>query len=299
MRPFVGLHPLDLVVKEGEIFGFIGPNGAGKTTTIKILMGIHAATSGEATIFGRSHADPESRRSVGFLPERPYFYQHLTGREILDFYAQLCEVPSAERGPRIARLLERVELGRFADLPLRSYSKGMLQRVGLCQALIQDPRLVVLDEPMSGLDPLGRALVRDLIFEERAAGRTVFFSSHILHDVETISDRVAILVGGRLRGVGTIPELLDGSVRATEIRVNLPQGASLPPAWTAARLREEAGCTYLQVDPEQTDAALGALLAMGAHIVGVSPIRESLERLLVSEVERARPVREQDVGVLS
>ena len=175
MRPHVGLEGLDLQVERGEIFGFIGPNGAGKTTTIKILMGLHRATSGTATLFGIDHRDPASRARVGFLPERPYFYQHLTARELLQFYGQLMELPSERLKRRSASLLERVDLVRFADVPLRSYSKGMLQRVGLCQTLLHEPELIVLDEPMSGLDPLGRALVRDLILEERERGCTVFF----------------------------------------------------------------------------------------------------------------------------
>ena len=208
MRRVEGLRDLDLEVKAGEAFGFIGPNGAGKTTTIKILMGLHRATTGSAEIFGVPVTDAKSRQRVGFLPERPYFYEHLTAREVLHFYGQLFEMDAELRTERVAMLLGRVNLERFADVTLAKYSKGMLQRVGLCQALLHDPDLIVLDEPMSGLDPVGRALVRDLILEQRELGKTVFFSSHILSDVEAICDRVAILVGGELRESGKLTDVV-------------------------------------------------------------------------------------------
>ena len=208
MRRVEGLRDLSLEVGQGEAFGFIGPNGAGKTTTIKILMGLHRSTSGSASLFGVDVSEPIARKRVGFLPERPYFYEHLSAREVLHFYGQLSEIGFDERTERIERLLERVQLTRFADVSLSKYSKGMLQRVGLCQTLLHDPDLIVLDEPMSGLDPVGRALVRDLIIEQREAGKTVFFSSHILSDVEAICDRVAIVVGGSLRECGPIEDVV-------------------------------------------------------------------------------------------
>jgi len=208
MRRVEGLRDLDLEVNAGEAFGFIGPNGAGKTTTIKILMGLHKATTGTAEIFGVPVTEAKSRRRVGFLPERPYFYEHLTAREVLHFYGQLFDMDADLRRDRIEMLLNRVQLERFADVTLAKYSKGMLQRVGLCQALLHDPDLIVLDEPMSGLDPVGRALVRDLILEQRELGKTVFFSSHILSDVEAICDRVAILVGGELRESGKLKDVV-------------------------------------------------------------------------------------------
>ena len=208
MRRVAGLQPLDIEVSRGEVFGFVGPNGAGKTTTIKILVGLHRATAGSAELLGLPVEDPASRAKVGFLPERPYFYQHLSPIELLDFHGQLFSIERSVRRQKIGGLLERVGLSRFADVPLRKFSKGMLQRVGLCQALLHEPELLILDEPMSGLDPLGRALVRDLILEERERGATVFFSSHILHDVETLCDRVSILVQGELRAVGETATLL-------------------------------------------------------------------------------------------
>ena len=208
LRPIEALQPLDLEVRAGEIFGFVGPNGAGKTTTIKILVGLHRATSGNADIFGVPVSQAESRLKMGFLPERPYFYQHLSPQELLAFHGQLCGMARDQYEERITTLLERVDLTRFGSVPLRKFSKGMLQRVGLCQALLHSPDLLILDEPMSGLDPLGRALVRELILEERDRGCTIFFSSHILHDVETLCDRVCILVRGELRALGDTETLL-------------------------------------------------------------------------------------------
>lgn len=293
MRPHTGLHPLSLRVERGQVFGFVGPNGAGKTTTIKILMGIHAATGGEARLMGRDHRDPEARRAVGFMPERPYFYPHLTGAELLDFYGRLCEVPEPTRSQRARALLERVDMSRAADQPLRGYSKGMLQRVGICQALINDPQLVVLDEPMSGLDPLGRALVRDLILEERAAGRTVFFSSHILHDVETLSDAVAILVAGQLRSQGTVPALLGQVSRGLELSLRLPAGQSdgeisaLEAILGGALRRQPDARALLRLDHDDAERAVAAVQRAGCGLLSLQPLRGSLEDLLRAEIERA------------
>ena len=295
MRQVTGLVGLDLDVQPGEIFGFIGPNGAGKTTTIKILMGLQDATAGEATLYGMPVQNPESRRKVGFLPERPYFYEHVSARELLHFYGQLYDVPRAVREERATKLLERVDLTRFADVPLRKYSKGMLQRVGLCQALLHDPELVVLDEPMSGLDPIGRAMVRDIILEERAAGRTVFFSSHILSDVQALCDRVAIVVRGELRGIGSIHQLIGDRVRYVDCVFEGADGLELP-----AEDRGRDGLLRLmRCAPEGVDALLDAVRRGGGRIIQVTPVRENLEDLLLSEVERAKPVDEGRLGVLS
>ena len=295
MRPVVGLEGLDLEVTRGEIFGFIGPNGAGKTTAIKILMGLQSATRGEAWIFDEPVERPSSRRRVGFLPERPYFYEHLTAREVLDFYGQLFDMPTGHRRARGEALLERVDLTRFADVPLRKYSKGMLQRVGLCQALLHDPDLVVLDEPMSGLDPVGRALVRDLILEERDAGRTVFFSSHILSDVQALCDRVAIVVRGRMRGIGTIHELIGDRIRYVECQVSGVGELPLPgeDRGTVGALRA------VRCAPGDVDGLVDAVRAAGGRVVQIQPVRESLEDVLLEEVERAKPVDQRRLGVLS
>ncbi len=281
MRSVVGLKHLDLQVRSGEVFGFVGPNGAGKTTTMKIFCGLQRATSGTATILGRSCADPRSRHHLGFLPERPYFYEHLSARELLHFYGQLFSLPRAVRTQRIGELLERVDMSHSADVPLGKYSKGMLQRVGLCQTLLHDPDLIILDEPMSGLDPVGRALVRDLILEEQARGRTIFFSSHILSDVQSLCDRVAIIIKGELRGVGTVAELIGDQVRCVECTfTGLPDAVRLP----GELRRAEGGRRRYRLDPEQVDATIAAVLQAGGRVVEVSPIRLSLEEVLVDEI---------------
>lgn len=294
-KPVTGLVKLDLEVQRGEIFGFIGPNGAGKTTTIKILTGLQRATAGRAWILGEPVEHAESRRRLGFLPERPYFYEHLTATEVLDFYGQLFDLPRDTRRARIGRLLERVALGRFADVPLRKYSKGMLQRVGLCQALLHDPELVILDEPMSGLDPVGRAMVRDIILEERDAGRTVFFSSHILSDVSALCDRVGIVVGGELRGVGTLSQLIGDRVRYVECQIAGADEVSLPGTTRGV----DAGVRTVRCAPDEVDALIDAARRAGGRILQVQPVRESLEDVLLTEVERAVPVDQARLGVLS
>ncbi len=292
-RPFVGLSNLTMEVKVGSSFGFVGPNGAGKTTTIKTLMGLQRPTSGQAWIHGVSITDPESRRRVGFMPERPYFYEHLTAWEFLDFYARLTEVEAAARKPRIEALLERVGLARFRHVPLGKFSKGMLQRAGIAQALVNDPDLVVLDEPMSGLDPLGRVLVRDIILEERRKGKTVFFSSHILGDVEAICDEVAIVVAGTLRGQGTVRELIGQTadeVDCTFVHAGDPPGQVM---------RRDGDRVTVRVASADVDATIDAVRAQGGHVVEVHPNARTLEEVLLDEVERAKLVNEKRLGVLA
>ena len=264
------VHDVTFDVRRGEIFGFLGPNGAGKTTTIKMLMGLIHPTGGRAEILGRPVPTRQAKQEVGFLPESPYFYDYLTGRELLDLMGRLFGLDRATRRKRADALLDRVGLGAARDRPLRKYSKGMLQRVGLAQALINDPSLVVLDEPMSGLDPIGRKEIRDLIAELRQEGRTVMFSTHILSDVELLCDRVAIVVGGTLRDCGPLDRLLSPRLLHTEVvyeRDGAKEAARLPP----------------DVD---VDAALREALAAGKHVVSVTPRRESLEDLFVREVQR-------------
>ena len=281
-RPSRGLESLDLRVARGEIFGFIGPNGAGKTTAIKCLVGLQTPTGGEAFLLGRPIREAESRRALGYLPERPYFYQHLTAAEFLDFYGQLFDIPARPRRQRVAALLERVGLAASASTPLRNFSKGMLQRAGIAQALINDPELVILDEPMSGLDPLGRMLVRDLILEEGARGRTVFFSSHILSDVQSICDRVGLIVDGRLRAIGAVGDLLTGQVEHVDCTVVVPEGTPLPGTPIATQGAER----ILRLAPEEMDALVDRVRAAGGRLVQVQPNRRSLEDLLVDEMAR-------------
>jgi ABC-2 type transport system ATP-binding protein len=286
------LHGISFCVREGEIFGFVGPNGAGKTTTLKLLMGLIRPTSGRARVLGHDVGETAFRRHVGFLPENPYFYDFLTGRETLEFYAKLCGVPRARRGPRIDELLERVGLSHAADARLRTYSKGMQQRVGIAQALVHDPDVVFLDEPMSGLDPIGRKDIRDLVLRLRDQGKTVFMNTHILHDVELVCDRVAIIVAGRIRYEGAIQDFVEVGERQTDVLV---EGL---PAEAAARVEEELGATLrglgelieVRVHEKRVDAALHALLGVGARVVSVTPHRASLERVFMSAVgEPAAP----------
>lgn len=285
MRPISALKTLDLDVHRGEIFGFVGPNGAGKTTTIKTLCGLQLPTKGEAKLLGISCTDPRSRQQLGFLPERPYFYVHLTARELLHFYGQLFELPKGTRESRIEALLERVGLREFGDVPLGKYSKGMLQRAGLCQTLLHKPSLIILDEPMSGLDPVGRALVRDLILEERERGCTVFFSSHILSDVQSLCDRVSILVKGELRGVGTVDELIGDQVRYVEFVFVGPDEAL--PIEGVLQHREGSRWRY-RLAPDGVDAAIAAVQQGGGQIVEIHPVRQDLEQILVSQIQSSQ-----------
>jgi ABC-2 type transport system ATP-binding protein len=278
-----------LAVERGEVFGFVGPNGAGKTTTIRTLMGLIRASSGRCTLFGQPVPSPAARARLGFLPESPYFYDYLTVRELLDLTGRLFGVDPAVRRRRAGELLERVGLGQAADRPLKKYSKGMLQRAGLAQALMNDPELVVLDEPMSGLDPIGRKEVRDLIVELKAAGKTVFFSTHILPDVEAICDRVAIIVGGELTEVGPVAQLLDASLLGTDLVLRargslegvLPADAVVRHAGGAAESDEVS----VALPPGADVTALLARLAEVARVVSVTPRRQTLEDLFV---KRAR-----------
>jgi len=206
----VALRGIDLEVRAGEIFGFVGPNGAGKTTTMNVLLGYVQPTAGTASLFGINVRQPIARQRIGYLPELTYYYKFLTAEELLRFYAKIFGIPRAETDKRIASLLKLVELEQASKRPIKSYSKGMQQRVGLAQALINNPDLLILDEPTSGLDPLGRMKVREIIHRLKNEGKTVFFSSHELGEVETICDRVAIVHEGELKAVGTVAEVSAG-----------------------------------------------------------------------------------------
>src|ERR1700735_2992463 len=222
------LDHLDLEVNEGEAFGFLGPNGAGKTTTLKLLMGLIFPTSGSAQVRGRSVADVRMHREIGYMPEQPYFYDYLTARELLDYFARFFKFSAAERQGRIKNFLVVVGLRESAEVHLRKFSKGMLQRVGTAQAILHDPQVIFLDEPMSGLDPVGRREVRDIIHDLQRQGRTVFFSTHILSDAEMLCDRVAVLVGGKLQGVGAPAEIVSMQVYAMEILFETQAGRAHP-----------------------------------------------------------------------
>jgi len=279
------LNGITFSVREGEIFGYLGPNGAGKTTTIKCLLDLIHPDAGTIEIFGRSHLSPRSRQSLGFLPENPYFYDYLTATEFLAFTADLFGLDRAEKAGRIARLLKLVGLERAADLPLRKFSRGMLQRAGLAQALINDPRLVILDEPLGGMDPLGRKEIRDIIVRFKAEGKTVFFTSHILQDIEMICDRVAIIVGGRIVKEGGLRDLVSEKVLFTELTVS-----GIPPeafAGLGESVSAQGDRVLLKVyDEGRVDEVLDLVHDRKGRLVSLSPRTESLEDIFVETVTR-------------
>ncbi|MBS1790752.1 MAG: ABC transporter ATP-binding protein [Acidobacteria bacterium] len=287
-RAVRALDGLSLQVESGEVFGLLGPNGAGKTTTFKILMGLIRPACGKARILGVTVDEVKVRRRIGYLPEQPYFYDYLTAREFVEYCGALCDLPKAETSQRTEELLSQVGLTDSADKQLRTFSKGMLQRIGLAQALINDPEVLFLDEPMSGLDPLGRHDVRDLILSLRAKGKTIFFSSHILTDVEAMCDRVAILNKGRLVESGKLSEIL--KTRSNEIEVvvsGVGENALTEFQCFAAAVSATPEVARIRL---KDDRDLERLLALahqaGGRIVSVNPVRESLEDLFVREVTR-------------
>jgi len=281
------LDDLNLEVCEGEIFGYLGPNGAGKTTTLKLLMGLIYPTAGRAWILGRDVSDVAVKVHVGFLPENSSFYDYLSGREFLHFYGELFGIPYRERVKRIEELLDKVGLSKAGGLQLRKYSKGMLQRIGLAQALINDPQVVVLDEPMSGLDPVGRKEVRDLILDLKARGKTVFFSTHIVPDVEMICDRVGIIVAGRLTRVGPLEELLGSEVECIEIIASgLDEAAWVQvKEWSIRPPVERGDRVFFAVKTEKdASRAVELLVGRGVSIYAVLPQRPTLEEHFLREV---------------
>jgi ABC-2 type transport system ATP-binding protein len=279
---------LSLSVNEGEVFGFVGPNGAGKTTTIKMLMGLIYPTRGRAFIFDTPIPSREARARLGYLPEHPAYYEFLTGREALRFFAELAEVPRAERDRRCDELLAMVGLERAADLQIRRYSKGMQQRLGIAQAIVADPSFVVLDEPMSGLDPVGRKEMRDVILELKRRGKTVFFSTHILPDVEVLCDRVGVILGGKLRDVGRLHDLLSPRVKSVEATLVVPPSARerLGSAAILSRDGEELGVSF--PDEASADAVVRAIVAAGGRVLSLAPHRETLEDFFVRRLEEDR-----------
>jgi len=283
------LDNLTLRVEEGEVFGFLGPNGAGKTTTLKLLTGLIFPTSGTARVRGRSIDDVQMHREIGYLPEQPYFYDYLTARELLDYYARFSNYSAAERHERVERFLGRVGLASAGNVQLRKFSKGMLQRAGIAQAILHDPPVVFLDEPMSGLDPIGRREVRDIIMELREQGRTVFFSTHILSDAEMLCDRVAVLVGGKLQGVGAPSEIVSIEVHGMEILFEARDGRALPPA-LAARAKSVGGRNRMEVPEADLYGTLEQLRGCDARILSVSPVRPTLEDYFIQLVGREQTV---------
>ncbi|HJX00067.1 MAG TPA: ABC transporter ATP-binding protein [Terriglobales bacterium] len=288
-RAKVGVRALNLEVRQGELFGFLGPNGAGKTTTLKLLMGLVFPTAGAARIMGKDWRDPAIRARIGFLPEQPYFYDHLTPTELLHYYGTLSGVSAAERRECIPKLLERVGLAEHGRTQLRKFSKGMLQRVGIAQAVVHDPEVVFLDEPMSGLDPIGRREVRDFIESLSEQGKTVFFSTHILSDAEALCDRVAVLNKGELRGVGVVAELRARNRTRVEV---VWQGKSAIPAIESmgAKSHSAGDVVRATLEADQLQAALDVLKQRHAKLISVNPVGGSLEEYFLEKLNEPSAV---------
>jgi ABC-2 type transport system ATP-binding protein len=283
------LEALTMQVQDGEVFGFLGPNGAGKSTTIKLLMRLIFPTAGSARILGKSISDISMHRDIGYLPEQPYFYDYLTATEVLDYFARFFDFSAADRRERVERMLSRVGLETAKKIQLRKYSKGMLQRVGLAQAILHDPAVVILDEPMSGLDPVGRREVRDIILDLKTQGKTVLFSTHILSDAEMLCDRVGVIVGGKLQGVGTPNEIVGLKVQGMEILFEMTAAAKENNALLTGATK--TGDRYrLKVEENGLYAALDQLQAVGAKILSVTQVKPSLEEYFMHlvEVDRAQ-----------
>jgi ABC-2 type transport system ATP-binding protein len=295
-RPYLALDGLTMQVGLGEVFGFLGPNGAGKTTTLKLLMQLIYPTSGLAEILGKPVGDVGVKRRIGYLPEQPYFYDYLTAEELLHYFAAIFGYAPAERRARAAALLDEVGIGAERRLPLRKFSKGMLQRVGIAQALINEPEVVFLDEPMSGLDPLGRREIRQLILRLRDRGCTVFFSSHVLADAETLCSRVAILAKGRLVAAGRLSEMLAFEVRGWELVVSglkdevLTRAQQRHQVTRATRLADGRYALELPLTPAP-ERTLAELVGQGAALVSLTPMRDTLEDFFVRQVSGTQPSR--------
>jgi ABC-2 type transport system ATP-binding protein len=287
LKKKTSLEGLTLQVQTGEVFGLLGPNGAGKSTTIKLLMGLIFPTSGHAQLLGKPTSDVEMHRGIGYLPEQPYFYDYLTAAEVLDYFAKFFNFTAADRKERVQRMLKKVGLETAGKIQLRKYSKGMLQRVGLAQAILHDPQLVILDEPMSGLDPVGRREVRDIILELKHAGKTILFSTHILPDAEMLCDRVGVIVGGKLQGVGAPGEIVGIATHKMEIlfAVSGNGAANLPLVANATQTGERY---RLEIPEDALYGALAQLRDAGAKILSVTQVKPSLEEYFMHLVAADR-----------
>jgi ABC-2 type transport system ATP-binding protein len=280
------LDDLTLEVQENEILGYLGPNGAGKSTTLKLLMSLIYPTRGHAKILGRPTSEHATRKQIGYLPENPFFYEYLTAEEFLGFYGGLFDLAPEELKQRVGYYLHLAGLYEFRKMQLRKFSKGMVQRMGIVQALINDPKVIFLDEPMSGLDPIGRQEVRDLMLKLKKEGKTIFFSTHILNDVETLCDRVAILNRGKLMGSGLLGELISKEVDHVEILVTGVTAGRLQHAIDPALPLTLAGSTVrLDVAAEMALAPLILQIEqLGGKIVSINPIRQTMEEYFFSLV---------------
>jgi len=287
LKKKTSLEGLTMQVQTGEVFGLLGPNGAGKSTTIKLLMGLIFPTRGQARLLGKPTSDVEMHRGIGYLPEQPYFYDYLTAAEVLDYFAKFFDFTASDRRERVQRMLRKVGLETAGKIQLRKYSKGMLQRVGMAQAILHDPQLVILDEPMSGLDPVGRREVRDIILELKHAGKTVLFSTHILPDAEMLCDRVGVIVGGKLQGVGAPGEIVGIAAHKMEILFALSGNppAHLPLLANTTR----TGDRYrLEIPESDLYGALTQLRDSDAKILSVAQVKPSLEEYFMHLVAADR-----------
>jgi ABC-2 type transport system ATP-binding protein len=277
------LTNFSLSVRQGETFGLLGPNGAGKTTLLKILLGVIRPTSGRAVLLGRPIGDRATKQKVGYLPENPYFYDFLTAWEFLEFVGGLFQIPVSKQKQRIPQLLDLVGLAQKTakKKQLRQYSKGMMQRVGMAQALINDPELVFFDEPMSGLDPLGRYQVREIILSLKEQGKTIFFNSHVLTDVEQICDRIAILARGELICVGSLEEIL-GSANVYQVVVKGGTESQLEKWITGLKLEDNLWHGQLKGDPQ---AFIDHLPALDIQLINLNLARASLEEYFIRQLK--------------
>ncbi len=286
-KPTIGVEGLHLDVRPGEVFAFLGPNGAGKTSTIKLLTRLLMPTRGRALIFGEPVSDNRTMRRVGFVPEQPNLYGYLTAAEMLDFVAKIFGLPASVRKKRISDTLGRVGLASAGGRAVRTFSRGMMQRLGMAQALINDPDLLILDEPMSALDPIGRKDFRDLILELKKRGKTLFFSSHILSDAELVADRCGILNRGRLVQTGTLGDLLDSQTGSVEIAFIPAGGRPSAEDLTRFSISDQGGNRVVRVTrPEDVTTVVTAVQAHGGRLVSVSPERKSLEDVFMAEIGR-------------
>ena len=297
-RPYRALDELSLSIEKGEVFGFLGPNGAGKTTTLKLLLQLIYPTSGRAEILGKPVGEVDVKRRIGYLPESPYFYDYLTAEELLSYFASLMGYERTERRRRVSALLDEVGIAGERRMQLRKFSKGMLQRVGIAQAILNDPDVVFLDEPMSGLDPLGRRDVRNLILKLRERGCTVFFSSHVLADAEALCSRVAVLVGGSLVSAGAMADVRAFGARGWELVVGNVSAETLERYRSRIQrvtpITERRYALELPLLPDP-DLLLRDLIGQGAHLVSLNPMRETLEDYFIELVKQHPGRRKDDV----
>lgn len=280
------LKGISFTVEEGEIFGYLGPNGAGKTTTLKCLLGLIFPEQGKIEILGQNYLSLKAKEQIGFLPENPYFYDYLTASEFLRFYSQLFLLKKQDISKRISSLLRLVDLERSSNIQLRKYSRGMLQRIGLAQALLNDPSLVLLDEPLGGLDPLGRKEIRDVIVRLKAEGKTVFLSSHILQDIEMICDRVAIIVNGQIINQGKLRDLISEKILFTEIILSGVEETELESL--AESLTTQGDRIFLRIfEEEKVETIIQLIQTRKGKIHSLIPRTETLEDIFVGMVKQA------------